>query len=90
MKLDKNEFTHDTKMIEEQFKQIGFALGDLNNNIKSTDNFMEKYQPIKFLQLLIESLSHILDKKQIKKLEDFQQIKYKSLHGTILEDNGLP
>ena len=45
--------------------QIDYALGDLNNRLKSTDNFAEKYVPFRALQVLIEGLStaNVFDKR---------------------------
>ncbi|CDW81758.1 UNKNOWN [Stylonychia lemnae] len=90
VKLDKQQFNMDTKKIEEQFSQIDYSLGDLNNNILGTDNYIEKYLPFKSLQLMVESMSQILDKKQVKRLTDFEQKKYKELHQGILGDDGHP
>ena len=49
MKLDKLQFNMDTKKIEEQFTSLDYALGDLHNHIKGTDNYVEKYVPFKSL-----------------------------------------
>jgi hypothetical protein len=29
--------------VREKFKEIDYGLGDLDNNMKAADNFMEKY-----------------------------------------------
>jgi len=62
----------------------------LDNNIKGTDNYIEKYLPFKILQMTMDGLATVLDKKQSKKLQDFHTKKYKEFHGTILDDNGEP
>eukprot|EP00347_Sterkiella_histriomuscorum_P020570 403337299 len=90
MKLDKLQFNMDTKKIDEQFTSLDYALGDLHNHIKGTDNYVEKYVPFKSLQLLIEGMSMILEKKQVKKLKEFEEKKYKEFHDTILNDDGNP
>lgn len=35
-------------------------------------------------------MSQILDKKQIKKLQEYEAKKYKDLHSSILNDDGNP
>lgn len=54
--------------INEKFVEQDYCLGDLNNNMVASDNFMEKYQPIKFLTMMIECLSTVMDKKKVQKL----------------------
>jgi hypothetical protein len=43
-------------------------MGDLANNVKASDNFMEKYQPVRFLQLIVESMTMVLGKRKVARL----------------------
>jgi hypothetical protein len=51
---------------------------------------MEKYIPFKMQSLISESLNQVLDKKQLKKLSDFEVKKYKEMHAELLLDDGIP
>ena len=55
-------------MVNEHFRQIDFEIGDLDNNIQAADNFMEKYQPVRFLQLIVDCMSMVLGKKKVARL----------------------
>jgi hypothetical protein len=76
--------------VTEQVKQIDFGLDDLNNNLVATDNFIEKYQPIVFLQMLLEALATIMDEKKLEKLELYTNKKHKKLLQDVTADNGVP
>jgi len=65
-------------------------MGDLNNNMTSTDNYMEKYLPFKIQGQISESFNAVLDRKMLKRFADFEVLKYKALHGVILDDEGMP
>lgn len=58
--------------------------------MKASDNFMEKYQPLRFLHLTIECLSTILDKKKIAKLQEYRDSKHKELQDIVAHDDGAP
>lgn len=60
-------------------KDIEYSLGDIDNNQKATDNFMEKYQPVRFLNLIVETMSTVLDKKKVQRLSDYQESKHKEM-----------
>jgi hypothetical protein len=65
-------------------------LGDLNNNQTATDNYLEKYQPIEMLNLMIEGLATIMDRKKVERLEEYKKAKHKMLVEKITRDDGKP
>ncbi len=67
-KVDGDMYKGNQEKIAEKFVEIDYCLGDINNNMVASDNFMEKYQPIKFLTMMIECLSTVMDKKKVQKL----------------------
>lgn len=69
-KVEMMRYIDDQDKLGERLKLIDYSLGDLDNNMKAADNFMEKYQPIKFLTMMTESLSLVLDKKKLHKLHE--------------------
>jgi|LauGreDrversion4_2_1035121.scaffolds.fasta_scaffold411280_1 hypothetical protein len=51
---------------------------------------MEKYQPVRFLQLIVESMSMVLGKKKVARLQEYQESKHKELIETVTRDDGAP
>jgi hypothetical protein len=74
----------------EKFKEQDYCLGDLNNNMVAAENFMEKYQPIKFLTMMIECLATAMDKKKVQKLQEWTDAKHKELQDHVVNDTGVP
>jgi hypothetical protein len=74
----------------EKFKDVDYSLGDLDNNMKASDNFMEKYQPVRFLNQIVDTMSTVLDKKKIQRLQDYQEAKHKELMEIVALDDGNP
>lgn len=58
--------------------------------MQAADNFMEKYQPIRFLSLIVETMSTVLDKRKIQRLMDYQDSKHKELQEAVANDDGNP
>lgn len=48
VKLDDDKFLREVERVNDAFQQVKYSIGDLNNNIVATDNYMEKYLPFKF------------------------------------------
>ena len=65
-------------------------MDDIDKNLTTTDNYLDKYLPFRIQNLISETLENVLDKEQIQKLTIFEGEKFKSLHERILADNGEP
>ena len=66
--MDVKIHAEDQNVVNEHFRQIDFEIGDLDNNIQAADNCMEKYQPVRFLQLIVDCMSMVLGKKKVARL----------------------
>ena len=63
---------------------------DLQNCLKSTDNYLEKYQPFNSFCMFFEVLRMSLDPAQIAKIKDYEEYRLKELYDIILQDEGNP
>jgi len=64
---------------------------DVYWNLRSTDNYIEKYLPIKMQTFITETLISIINNRKILgRLLNYDIKKYKGMHELILSDTGLP
>lgn len=64
---------------------------DIDRKIISTDNYIEKYLPIKIHKFIVNTLRNVFDnKKDLKKLKDFHAKKEWLLNQAVQNDNGIP
>ena len=90
LKVDKDEYQKQADKTRDKVKEIDFGLEDLNNRQIATDNYLEKYEPIVLLDMMIEAISTIMDKKKVERLEEYKKAKHKSLLDKVTSDNGIP
>ena len=88
--LLKSVYNTNLKSIKENIQKLKFGLDDIDKNLTTTDNYLDKYLPFRIQNLISETLENVLDKEQIQKLTIFEGEKFKSLHERILADNGEP
>jgi hypothetical protein len=89
-KVETEVYSKTQENTREELKTLDFGLGDLNNNQTATDNYLEKYQPIEMLNLMIEGLATIMDRKKVERLEEYKKAKHKMLVEKITRDDGKP
>jgi hypothetical protein len=63
---------------------------DIHNCMKSTDNYLEKYQPFNAFCQLFEVLRMALLPEQIAKVQQYEEYRLKLLYEIILQDEGRP
>ena len=56
----------------------------MHNQLKSTDNYLEKYLPFNSFCLLFEILRMALGSEEIKKIRDYEEYRLKELYEIIL------
>lgn len=76
-----------TKEVERTLKN---EIVDVYNQLKSTDNYLEKYLPFNNFCQLFEVLRMALESEQIKKIRDYEEYRLKQLYEIILNDKGTP
>lgn len=68
-----------------------YSAEDIDRKLLSTDNYIEKYLPIKIHKFIMSTLKNIFDnKKDIKKLRDYEAKKDWLLNEAVRNDNGIP
>ena len=60
------------------------------NEFRETENFIEKYLPIKVQSMISDCLGNVLKFSQLTLLEEFEKIKYEKLYQALLKDDGTP
>eukprot|EP00347_Sterkiella_histriomuscorum_P009677 403340298 len=88
IKLDENIFNENHKAIDLRIKDIKNQVIDVQNNLKSTDNYLEKYLPFNTFGQLFEVLRLTLEASQINKVKDYEEYRLKELYDIILLDQG--
>ena len=64
---------------------------DIDRKLISTDNYIEKYLPIKIHKFIVSAWRNVFDnKKDIKKLKDYEAKRDLLLNEAIRNDNGIP
>jgi hypothetical protein len=67
-----------------------FSVEDVFRNLKSTENYIEKYLPFKIQNFITDSLYFCLGKKELYKLQEHDTRLYNKLQDIILSDDGKP
>ena len=83
-----NEYMNDITKIREDISRVRNGLSDLNWNLMTTDNYLDKYLPFRIQNLISETLDSVLDDFQLKRLSQFETKKFKRMHDEILNDAG--
>jgi hypothetical protein len=67
------------------------GIEDVHWNLRSTDNYVEKYLPIKIQTSITETLISIINNwKILGRLLNYDIKRYKVMHEIILSDSGMP
>ena len=65
-------------------------MGELKKELTATDNYLEKYLPVKMLNYIHDSMLIVLDKKEIKKMFEYLAVAYMQVEQLIANDDGNP
>lgn len=64
---------------------------DIDRKLTSTDNYIEKYLPIKIHKFVISSLRNVFEnKRELKKLRDYESKRDWLLNEVVRNDTGIP
>ena len=64
---------------------------ELNRNMSlTTDNYLEKYLPLRIQNIISENIHNTFDSSVRKKFLMFEKAKYAKLNEVILQDDGKP
>lgn len=62
IKLDAELFKADVEQKKERLQKIDYAVEDVQNNIYTVENFVEKYIPLRVITQISEALNCVLQK----------------------------
>ena len=62
----------------------------MHRNLISTDNYIEKYLPIKIQNSITDTLKLVLDKAGALRLYEVDSRLYRGLHEVVIRDDGVP
>ena len=65
------------KSNNDRIRETRYKIEDLSNQMQSTDNYLEKYQPFNSFCQLFEILRISLEPEQIKKVKDYEEYRLK-------------
>lgn len=86
-----NSFNTAYETLDERLRQIQYSAEDINRNLISTDNYVEKYLPIKIHKFVMSTLKNVFDnKKDIRRLRDYEAKKDWVLNEVVRNDDGIP
>ena len=87
----KTDYKTDIEDIREKTKHSLFCIQDVSKNLDATDNYIEKYLPVKMQELINETLITLSKTDEEKELIlDFEVKKYLDFHKVVMKDDGTP
>ncbi len=86
--MDESMFHTYEKILDQRIRDLSNKIADVQNNLKSTDNYLEKYLPFNTFCQLFEVLRLTLENVQINKVKDYEEYRLKELYDIILTDQG--
>ena len=87
----KSNYLKEIDIIQEDTKRAMFSIEDVSKNLDATDNYLEKYFPVKMQELINETLKILCKTDQEKEaILDYEIKKYKDFHKVVMNDDGSP
>ena len=90
MKLDAHLFFEHRTESDEALDKIRVKHQELVNEVKTLDNWIEKYEPLRTQNQVSQTLSAILTGKEKKRLTDYDDMLFTKLYDVVLLDDGRP
>jgi chromosome segregation ATPase len=85
-----HQYSKDIEEVKISIDQLRYGLSDLNSNLQTTDNYLDKYLCFRMQNLISETLDNVLDEYQLGRLTKYEKYKYKKMHDDVLNDEGKP
>lgn len=89
-KVDKDSFKEFKTLSENNLMAFKENLENNTNHFAMVENFIEKYIPVRIQSQISESLHKVLPERECKQLQKYERIRFRDLHATILDDDGIP
>ncbi len=69
--MNEKKYQEDLGFFREEHLKLKYALEDFNNRQSTTDNFIEKYVPLRIQSQISETLAAVVGRREKKKLFEF-------------------
>lgn len=90
-KQERSVYEKEMQRCKSEVQKCLFSIQDLHRNLQATDNYIEKYFPIKLQNFITETISSVIENKKILgRLLKYDIEFYKELHQRIIDDEGYP
>ena len=89
-KVNLEDFLHETTWLKKEVHAHIKGFGDFNNRLKTTENYIHKYEPLRCQVMITETLESTLGQIERKKLKAFNRVMFNRLDKAILDDEGEP
>lgn len=67
-----------------------YSIEDVSKNLEATDNYLEKYFPVKMQELINQAFKHFATThEETEKVLDYEIEMYKKFHLLVIKDQGL-
>lgn len=91
VKQEKSIYEKEMQRCKSEIQKCLYSIQDLHRSLQATDNYLEKYQPIKLQNFITETISNVIEnKKVLGRLLKYDIELYKILHQRIIDDEGVP
>ena len=89
-KMDTEHCVTTLDILKKEIQFLRISVDDCQQTVTQTDNYLEKYMPIKVQNFITETLTNILPKRALQKLNDYMGHKYRVLKEAVERDDGIP
>jgi hypothetical protein len=70
-------------------KRVGYEIRDVSQNLEATDNYLEKYMPVRIQELINQAFKHFAKTDEEREdILNYEIQRYKELHNIVVKDTG--
>lgn len=89
-KLEVQKYMDEFTMVKRELTGNRYSCDDISSRLKETDNFLDKYLPIKIQTMIGDTLHKLLPYEEEVRLCGYEEEKFGELREIVLKDNGVP
>lgn len=89
-KVEIQKYIDDFTMIKRELTGNRYSCDDISSRLKETDNYLDKYLPIKIQTMVGDTLHKFLPYEEEVRLCGYEEEKFGELREIVLKDNGIP
>ena len=85
----KSDYLKEIENLKDEVKHAMFSIEDIGKNLDATDNYLEKYFPVKMQELINEAFKYLAKSDEEREhILDYEVKKYKDFHKAVMKDEG--